>query len=247
MTGKAANSEFVVPVGNHLARVRSHAPRVHCIVNEAAIALTANVLLAAGAKPSMTSDPWEVLPFVSTANSLSINLGMLTDAKRRAIRSAVKNTLDSGIPWVLDPALIDRSDSRLNFCRQLLHYRPRVIRGNKSEIDALCSSLDNSREQICSKNDTVLVVTGAVDEIVSSNQTESMESGHEWMEHTTGMGCALSALMAALLTVFEDSFDAAVETLRIYGSAGQQASEIARGPGTFVQHFIDCMHNGASG
>ncbi|HEX2255390.1 MAG TPA: hydroxyethylthiazole kinase, partial [Afifellaceae bacterium] len=45
--------------------VRQAEPRVHCLTNGVAQAFTANVLLAVGAVPSMTSDPAEVGAFVS--------------------------------------------------------------------------------------------------------------------------------------------------------------------------------------
>ena len=43
-----------------LARLRTRAPRVHCITNSVAQQFTANVLLAAGAVPSMTISPEEI-------------------------------------------------------------------------------------------------------------------------------------------------------------------------------------------
>ena len=60
-------------------------PKVHCIVNDVAATLAANVLLAVGAQPSMTNDPFEVTAFTESADALSINLGMLTNDKRLAI------------------------------------------------------------------------------------------------------------------------------------------------------------------
>src|SRR6266540_545291 len=45
-----------------LARLRERRPRVHCITNAVAQAFTANVLLAAGAVPSMTIALADVAP-----------------------------------------------------------------------------------------------------------------------------------------------------------------------------------------
>ena len=66
-----------------LARVRARKPRVHCITNAVAQAFTANVLLAAGAVPSMTVAPEEIGEFVARADALLVNLGTL-DRERRA-------------------------------------------------------------------------------------------------------------------------------------------------------------------
>ena len=43
-----------------LQRIRERSPRVHCITNTVAQQFTANVLLAAGAVPSMTLSPQEI-------------------------------------------------------------------------------------------------------------------------------------------------------------------------------------------
>ncbi len=66
-----------------LAKIRARAPRVHCITNTVAQAFTANMLLAAGATPSVTTSPEEIAGFVAGADSLLVNLGTL-DAERRA-------------------------------------------------------------------------------------------------------------------------------------------------------------------
>ena len=53
------------------------------------------------------------------------------------------------------------------------------------------------------------------------------------------MGCTLSALIAAMLTVYDDPFDASVNTMFLYGVIGKRAANASQGPGTFVNTFID--------
>ena len=53
----------------------SAGPRVHCITNAVAQNFTANMLLAAGAVPSMTIAPKEVGRFAARADALLVNLG----------------------------------------------------------------------------------------------------------------------------------------------------------------------------
>ena len=65
-----------------LERIRARAPRVHCITNVVAQNFSANMLLAAGAIPSMTIAPDEVGEFVARADALLVNLGTF-DAERR--------------------------------------------------------------------------------------------------------------------------------------------------------------------
>ena len=58
-------------------------PRVHCITNAVAQNFTANVLLAAGAMPSMTIAPKEVGAFAARADALLVNLGTFDRGARR--------------------------------------------------------------------------------------------------------------------------------------------------------------------
>src|SRR5271154_2230343 len=97
-----------------LARIRERAPRVHCITNSVAQAYTANMLLAAGAVPSMTIAPEEVAAFVAGADALLVNLGTFDAERRAAIELALGalgqgDEAESGKPWVLDPVFIERS------------------------------------------------------------------------------------------------------------------------------------------
>src|SRR5688572_21901494 len=86
-----------------LERLRARRPRVHCITNMVAQAFTANMLLAAGAIPSMTIAADEVASFVARADALLINLGTFDAERRAATGIAIETATDEGIPWVLDP------------------------------------------------------------------------------------------------------------------------------------------------
>src|SRR5437879_1770607 len=82
-----------------LARVRARTPRVHCITNAVAQTFTANMLLAAGAVPSMTIAPDEIGPFVARADALLVNLGTF-DAERRAAVDIAIAAAGERVPWV---------------------------------------------------------------------------------------------------------------------------------------------------
>src|SRR5271167_3732216 len=107
-----APAEFADITADVLARIRSRAPRVHCITNSVAEAYTANMLLAAGAIPSMTIAPEEIAAFVASADALLVNLGTF-DVERRAAVDAALDAAERGRkPWVLDPVFIERSPAR---------------------------------------------------------------------------------------------------------------------------------------
>src|SRR6476661_10088867 len=91
-----------------LARLRERRPRVHCITNAVAQAFTANMLLAAGAVPSMTIALREVKAFAARADAVLINLGTFDPERQKASLAAIAVANKAGIPWVLDPVFIDR-------------------------------------------------------------------------------------------------------------------------------------------
>jgi len=77
--------------GRLLTCVRAERTRVHAITNAAAQVLTANVLLAAGAIPSLTTAADEVPSFVSRAGALLVNLGTLDGERRELGRVAAQD------------------------------------------------------------------------------------------------------------------------------------------------------------
>src|SRR5215213_3171653 len=132
----ALSGDLPAIAADMIARLRKRAPRVHCITNTVAQAFTANVLLAAGAVPSMTIAPEEVAAFVSNSDALLVNLGTF-DAERR---TAIDISVSSGrqrIPWVLDPVFIDRSVARRDYARALIGQSPAAVRLNRAEFAAL--------------------------------------------------------------------------------------------------------------
>ena len=107
-------------VADVVARIRSRAPRVHCITNSVAQQYTANMLLAAGAVPSMTLSPDEIGAFVTGADALLVNLGTFDAERKSAIGAALTAATEHGVPWLLDPVFIERSPARAQFARDLV-------------------------------------------------------------------------------------------------------------------------------
>src|SRR5215207_2355207 len=127
----APASEWPDLAADLLERLRERAPRVHCITNAVAQTFTANVLLAAGAIPSMTLSADEIGTFVARADALLINLGTFDEGRRDASATALEVASEEGVPWVLDPVFIDRSEPRAVYARSLVGHKPRAIRLNR--------------------------------------------------------------------------------------------------------------------
>jgi hydroxyethylthiazole kinase len=225
------------------AHVRERRPRVHCITNTVVQEVTANVLLAAGAFPSMTTSADEIGHFVSSADVLLVNLGTFDRERRDAVEIALEVARDDGIPWVLDPVLIDRSEPRAEMARTLAMKEPRVVRANAAEFGALARAEPTSEalDRFALDHITVAACTGATDFVTSGAKRVRIENGHPFMAQVTGIGCAGSALVAAMVAIEDDEFLAAVAGLLLMNVAGELAAENAKGPGTFAPALLDML------
>jgi hydroxyethylthiazole kinase len=226
-----------------LARVRARRPRVHCITNSVAHNYTANMLLAAGAVPSMTADPDEIREFAASADALLVNLGTL-DAKRQGAILAALEVAQGNIPWVLDPVFVDRALSRARFALDLAARRPNVMRLNDAEFSALAEAqpAPTTLERYARERATVVALTGDPDIVTDGTRTASIRNGDPLMAKVTAMGCAASALVAACLAVEPDGWRAAAAGLILIGVAGERAAARAQGPGTLAVAVLDTLH-----
>jgi hydroxyethylthiazole kinase len=237
--------DIVATAGLLLARLRQERLRVHAITNAAAQAFTANLLLAAGAIPSLTVAPDEVADFTRSAGALLVNLGTLDADRRAAIPRAIAAARASGIPWVLDPVFVDASPPRLALARLCLAGSPAVLRCNAAEFASLsvrAASPETVRDFAVSHG-TVVALTGEVDQVTDGMRLRAVANGHPLMTRVTAMGCAATALVAAFAGLGADPLDAAASALLVAGVAGEIAGEIARGPGTFQPAFLDALHH----
>ncbi|MBV9974050.1 MAG: hydroxyethylthiazole kinase [Hyphomicrobiales bacterium] len=224
--------------------LRHRKPRVHCLTNSVAQAFTANLLLAAGAIPSMSASPEEIENFVGRASALLVNLGTLDAERRAALPLALGAAAKARVPVVLDPVFVDSSPPRLALAHQLMEQAPAIIRLNGSEFQALAglSPMPANARDFAKAKHGVVALTGAGD-IVSDGETMiRIRNGHVLMTQVTGMGCASGALIAAHLAVCGDPMLAAVSGLAALGVAGEIAAETARGPGSFAAGILDALY-----
>jgi hydroxyethylthiazole kinase len=224
--------------------IRARAPRVHCITNNVAQHFTANVLLAAGAIPSMTTAREEIAAFTEHCDALLVNLGTMDDERRTAIALALDVTTRMRKPWLLDPVFIERSKLRCDFAQDLLARKPAAIRLNAAELAALVPQADESGRaaSLNAQTGAIVAQTGAVDTILGAGRVARIMNGHPLMAKVTAMGCAASALATAAFAVESDAFRAITGALALFGVAGEIAGARAQGPGTFAVHMLDALH-----
>lgn len=240
----APPSDLPAITADILARVRAQSPRVHCITNAVAQNFTANLLLAAGAVPSMTVAPEEIAAFTASANVLLVNLGTFDAGRREAADIAIEVATEEGLPWVLDPVFADRSDARAAYARALIARGPSAIRLNRAEFRAVAGSEPEGEALDAYALDCLSVIglTGAVDTVTDGARLVTIENGDPLMARVTAMGCAGSGLLAACLAVESDPWRATAAALLALGVAGEIAGLTASGPGSFAVGIIDELH-----
>lgn len=228
-----------------LTRLRRQHPRVHCVTNAVAQHFTANVLLAIGATPSMTLSPSEVEHFVRGSGALLINLGTLDDERRKSMNLAADAAMAASVPWVLDPVKVDRSAFRADFARLLLTRRPRALRLNAGEFEALSGSLvgRDSIRAFAKTGSFTVAMTAETDIVSDGGDVVAIENGHPLMTQVTAMGCAESAVLAACLAIEPNPLIAAASALLLFNVAGEMAAGRARGPGSFSVEILDALFN----
>jgi hydroxyethylthiazole kinase len=242
------------------ARVRERAPLVHCLTNLVVTNFTANVLLALGAAPAMVVAREEVAGFAPLANAVSVNLGTLDLPQSKSIRAAVDAANGAGKPWVLDPVAVGPLKFRTEFAFDLLELHPAVIRGNASEIISLSGGATSGRgvdstaladaaldaaQLLALKTRAVVAVTGPTDYVTDGRRTVTLSNGSVLMTRVTGVGCALSATVAAFIGVAgvdasaDDYWLATVAALAVSAVAGELAARDAALPGSFAVAYLD--------
>jgi hydroxyethylthiazole kinase len=240
-----------------VTRVRSEAPLVHCLTNLVVTNFTANVLLALGAAPAMVVAREEVAEFAPIASALSVNLGTLDVPQTRSIRAAVDAARGADKPWVLDPVAVGPLAFRTEFALDLLDAKPAVIRGNASEIISLSGGAASGRgvdstaatdaaldaaQVLALKTRAVVAVTGQTDYITDGQRTVALSNGSPLMTRVTGVGCALSATVAAFVGTAasrDEYWNATVAAIAYSTIAGELAARDAALPGSFAVAYLD--------
>lgn len=217
-----------------LARVAEIRPRVQCLTNTVAQNVTANMLLAFGAVPSMAVHVDEVAAMAEGAGAILINIGTINAESELAIPKLLEVACDRAKPLVFDPVFVELSPLRRHIAREVLRLPNIVVRGNATEMAALSFDLSAARS-------VTRVTTGKVDRIEGVAASYSVGHGHPLMTKVTGLGCAAGALIAACCAVEADKAVAAAAALTAYGIAGEIAAERCRGPGSFEVELIDAV------
>lgn len=257
-----------------LTYIQQEAPLIHCITNPISINDCANILLGIGARPIMAEHPDEVAEITAIAKGLALNLGNITDARMASMKISAGAAKDKGIPFVLDLVGLSCSRLRQKYAKELLQIAvPDIIKGNISELRTLLGlpttpgmGVEAGQKEMVTKENaleyarifqkqareyhTLLLATGPIDLVVSSEEAYIIANGSNALASITGTGCMNNVLAGACLAgVHGISSQATNNTLAailsclLLGIAGENIQDIYlnQGPGSFHYSLMDSI------
>lgn len=230
-------------------------PLILNLTNFVTMDFVANCLLAVGASPIVCVCEDELEELVSIASVVYINIGTLNDDFNRLIRRAVCLALQYHKPIVLDPVGCGASRLRTSVASELV-ARCQLVRGNASEIMALGNTAFSTKgvDSVHRVEDAIeaaahiteqgvtVFVSGAVDHITDGLHAKEIRFGSPMMTNITGMGCALTAVIAAVLAIKPDAFAAAVIGGQYFSLCGELVADKYQHPGSFKSAFFDMLY-----
>lgn len=242
-------------VRGELAALKSKGAFVYGLTNYIAANLSANVLLAVGAGPAIGAAMDWPTRFGQGASAMWINAAALMSSGPETLVAAASAAHDAGVPWVLDPVAMGAGAPDYDaVIRQLLGFKPTVVRGNASELIALSGggaggkgveTTSTSTEalefvkRLAAETGSIVAVSGPTDYITDGTTTRAVGGGDVRLTQVTGAGCGLGALIAALLAHSGDPLMATAAAHAVYAVAAERAAARTRGTGSFAIALVD--------
>lgn len=239
-----------------LAELKAVKPLVLNFTNHVTMDFIANAQLALGAAPIMTVCDEELEELVRIASSININIGTLDKAFIKRCYETITIAKQYHKPIVLDPVGAGSTKIRTQTAKTLMEHAD-IVRGNASEIMSLVASngktlgvesintttqAKNSAIEIANRCGITVVISGPVDFITDGKKEAEVPFGSSLMPLITGMGCTLTAAIAAFRGVLDNSFTSAELATTYFGLCGQLAGNNAKHLGTFRTAFINALH-----
>ncbi|GAA5901886.1 hypothetical protein JCM8208_006628 [Rhodotorula glutinis] len=244
-----------------LLRDGAHKPLVHHITNQVVMNDTANLTLALGASPIMSSSPDEAPHLSKLISCLLLNLGTITEQQITAQKIAGAAANLNQKPVVFDPVGVGATEYRKKSASDLLNAcHVSIIKGNAGEVGALAGLSEVQARGVDSvgagfkdpatvvrtlaaREKLVVAMSGKVDYVSDGRDVFAIENGSQWQESITGSGCMASAAVALFAGLRHESgsLSAAVAGLVAINVAAELAAERAdvQGPNTFRAALID--------
>jgi len=216
----------------------------------------ANCLLSLGAAPIMTQEIGELDELINICNAVNLNIGTLDTPFMERAQAAASLAHHYNKPIILDPVGAGATTIRTTASRALMSTAS-ILRGNASEIMSLYANISEtlgvesthqvsdatlSATALARENQCTVVVSGERDFVTDGQQEKHLAFGSSLMPLVTGMGCALTAVIAAFKSIMSDSYEAAHLAIAYYTLCGNLAANKTDKPGTFRTLFIDELY-----
>lgn len=237
--------------------IKKTKPLILNLTNFVTMDFVANCLLSIGAAPIMCVYEDELEELVNISAVIYINIGTLDDDFIKLAKKAITLSQQYNKPIVLDPVGCGATKIRTKIAIDLATHC-KIIRGNASEIIALGNDsfltkgvdsvhrtedaikvADNIAQQV----DSVIIVSGAIDYITNGIHTRQVGFGSSLMTNVTGMGCCLTAVIAAMLAITNNAFEASITGTQFFSLCGALVAQKYKKPGSFKSAFIDMLYN----
>jgi hydroxyethylthiazole kinase len=238
-----------------LAALKRAQPFTYGLTNYVTANFNANVLLALGAAPAIGTAIGWAKAFGGGAAAMWINTATLMSCEPAAMLEAAEAAHAAGTPWVLDPVAFGAGAAAYDAAvRALLPFRPRVIRGNASEIMALAGIGAGGKgvestarsddavavaQALARQTSAVVAVSGPTDYLTDGEKVLAVPGGDARLTRITGSGCSLGATVAAMLAAEPSALLAAAAAHACFAVASERAGAAARGTASFATAFVD--------
>lgn len=239
-----------------LIQLRQLKPLVLCLTNYVTMDFMANCLLSLGAAPIMSHDTRELEELVRISHVVNLNIGTLDREFIERVYTAAQLAQKYKKPIILDPVGAGATHVRTASARDLMEHAD-IVRGNASEIMALLDNINKtlgvesthhvadaaqSASILASNHQCIVVVSGEHDIVTDGQKNERLTFGSPLMPLVTGMGCTLTAVIAAFRAVVPNSYEAATLATAYFSLCGSIAAKKADKPGSFRTLFIDELY-----
>lgn len=234
-------------------KLKESSPLIHSITNPISISKCAQAVLAVGARPMMAEHPFEVCEVAKTAGAVSLNIGNITDVRKKSIMKTAVFCYKNNIPFVYDAVGVACSTLRRKYTAKLLKKTsPTVIKGNYSEILAMYDSsykavgvdserldinyIEKAAAELSLKYGSIILASGKTDIITDGKRLCRIDNGTSMLGKITGTGCVAGVLCGCFLSV-ENSIYAPVTALAVLGISAELCK--AKGQASFEAELFD--------
>ena len=217
-----------------LRQIRETKPIVCCLTNAVTINDCANIVLAFGGRPIMSTDLGDIKEILKFSKALVLNIGTIKADEVDLFIQSGKTANILKIPVILDPCGCQATSFRFNVVKKLLqNVRFSVIKCNQEELKALykmtgdVGSFENlsfnraenelQAKSVAKKFDCIVCISGKIDIITDCENIKYCKYGNKIMSKITGCGCMLTCVVACFCAVNKNCLDATYTACCVYG------------------------------